>query len=174
MLFQQLVNKMCSQQACSKLVNKLWQCCSNNLATRWLLKRIWLAVIIFGACFPPTWPPCLCLINLKGLIATVSVKIPEVDHSCCPVRLPETNQYEVHLPQEMKTGLYTYDSKVYTSCLIPDTPTSHDDDWMYLCPHPDHWYEHCDLHEICSNQTFYSIFILLKYYWLYELEYHSG
>ena len=36
MLFQQLDNKMCSQQARSKLVNKLWQCCSNNLKTRFV------------------------------------------------------------------------------------------------------------------------------------------
>ena len=30
MLFQQLVNEMSPQQACSKLVNKLWQCYSNT------------------------------------------------------------------------------------------------------------------------------------------------
>jgi hypothetical protein len=39
MLLQQLVNKMTPQQVCSKLVNKLWQCCSNNLSTRCLLNR---------------------------------------------------------------------------------------------------------------------------------------
>jgi hypothetical protein len=29
-----------SQRVCSKLVNKLWQCCSNNLSTRCLLNRL--------------------------------------------------------------------------------------------------------------------------------------
>jgi hypothetical protein len=40
MLFQQLVNKMCLQQVCSKLVNKLWQCCSNNLSTICVRNRL--------------------------------------------------------------------------------------------------------------------------------------
>ena len=44
MLFQQLVDKISPQQLCSKfvskLVNKLWQCCSNNLSTRYLLNGL--------------------------------------------------------------------------------------------------------------------------------------
>jgi hypothetical protein len=39
MLFQQLVNKMHPQLVCSWLVNKLWQCCFNNLSTGSLLNR---------------------------------------------------------------------------------------------------------------------------------------
>jgi hypothetical protein len=31
---------MTPQQVCSKLVNKLWQCCSNNLPTRCILNRL--------------------------------------------------------------------------------------------------------------------------------------
>jgi hypothetical protein len=48
MLFQQLVNKMSPQQVCSKLVNKLWQCCSNNLSKRYLLNR--LAASLLTSC----------------------------------------------------------------------------------------------------------------------------
>jgi hypothetical protein len=40
MLFQQLVIQMSPQQACSQLVNKLWQCCSKNLSRRCLLNRL--------------------------------------------------------------------------------------------------------------------------------------
>ena len=32
-------------------------------------ERISLTAIEFGACFPPTWPPCFCLVNIKRLIA---------------------------------------------------------------------------------------------------------
>jgi hypothetical protein len=31
-------------------------------------KTISLAAIVFGACFPQTWPPCPSLVNLKRLI----------------------------------------------------------------------------------------------------------
>jgi hypothetical protein len=40
MLFQQLVIQMTPRQICSKLLNKLWQCCSKNFSTRCLLNRL--------------------------------------------------------------------------------------------------------------------------------------
>jgi hypothetical protein len=47
-----------------KLTHASWRPCWRNDN-----KRISLAAIVFGAYFPPTWPPCLCLIYLKRLIA---------------------------------------------------------------------------------------------------------
>jgi hypothetical protein len=34
------------QQACSKLVNKFWQCCSNNLSTRYLLIGLYCSKLV--------------------------------------------------------------------------------------------------------------------------------
>ena len=55
MLFQQLVNEICLQQVCSKLVNKLWQCCSNNLSTRFVCNRFVTSLLtIFDNAVPTT------------------------------------------------------------------------------------------------------------------------
>ena len=50
-------------------------------------KRISLAAVVFGACFPPPWPPYICgLIYLKGLITNHqwSYSLIGCDRTNCP------------------------------------------------------------------------------------------
>jgi hypothetical protein len=65
MLFQQLVIQMTPRQICSKLLNKLWQCCSKNLSTRCLLNR--LVASLLNSCDNAVPTTCQQNVSSTGL-----------------------------------------------------------------------------------------------------------
>jgi hypothetical protein len=104
LVFQQLVNKMSpqqacrklvkrcdnavpttcqqgfSQQVCSKLVNKLWQCCSNNLSTRCLLNSLVASLLTSCDNAVPT-------VRQQDFSQQVCSKFVNKLWQCCPINL---------------------------------------------------------------------------------------